>query len=81
MSRYGRVRMPSFKVRALICSHYKEEMLVPMERHIINICGFYHNSYNYQTMIDKYFDAGGAEGETALPEGQWSVTGRSPDNY
>jgi hypothetical protein len=81
MSRYGRVRMPSFKLRALICAYYDEESNLAMEKHIIDICEFYHHSYNYHTMIDKYFDAGGVEGETALPEGQWSLTGRQRDNF
>jgi len=69
--------MPSFKVRALICSHYDEEGFVPMEKHISDICDFYHNRIYYHTMLHKLWD----EEEATLPEAQWSVTGRIPDHY
>jgi hypothetical protein len=87
-SRYGRVRMPSFKVRALICAHHHEEGLLAMEKHIIDICEFYHGRICYSTMLDKYFAAQDVCYSNddkyimaLLPEAQWSLTGREMDNF
>ena len=46
-----------------------------MEKHISDICDFYHNYIYYHTMLRKFWN----EEEATLPEAQWSVTGRNED--
>lgn len=71
-SRYGRVRSPSFKVKAMALQHYDEECYVYWPKDVYYFLENYAGYFNIRPTLDTYFGpTPDFISNDTMPEFQW----------